>query len=303
MKLSKYRIIVLQLLSCLLPVVIAAQNVGVRADKDGILIGEPLQYEIVVKLPSEGFTLDIDIPDTIPHFEVLSRTNFDTSIVSGIYNIHQKITFTSFDSGKWPIPSYPVTIQKGNNFKKFLTDSVMVNVGYSVADSTNELRDIKPLMDVEVVDYFWWWVAGGALLAIILGIVIYWYWKKYKKRELPLLHTNLSPFDEAMKELEALRSKNLLQVAELKQFHTGLSQVVKKYFTRTKQVNLLNKTTGDLLLNLKQENLDPGIISGLAEILRTADAVKFAKFIPSAQESEQNISGVKSILETLHQKK
>lgn len=303
MKRSKYRMIILQLLSCLLPMAIAAQNVGVRADKAGILIGEPLQYEIVVKLPGEGFTLDIDIPDTIPHFEVLSRTNFDTTIVSGIYNLHQKITFTSFDSGKWPIPAYPVTIQKGNNFKKFLTDSVMVNVGYSVADSTNELRDIKPLMEVEVVDYFWWWVAGGALLAIILGIVIYWYWKKWKNRELPLLHTNLSPYDEAMKELEALRSKNLMQVAELKQFHTGLSLVIKKYFTRTKQVNLLNKTTGDLLLNLKQENLDPGIISGLAEILRTADAVKFAKFIPSPQESEQNISGVKSILETLHQKK
>ena len=303
MKRSNYRKIVLQLLSCLLPMAVAAQNIGVRADKSGILIGEQLQYEIVVKLPGEGFTLNLEIPDTIPHFEILSRTNFDTSIVSGIYNLHQKIVFTSFDSGRWPIPSYPVTIQKGSNYKKFLTDSVMVNVGYSVADSTNELRDIKPVMDVEVVDYFWWWVAGGALLAIILAIVIYWYWKKWKKRELPLLHTNLSPFDEAMKELEALRSKNLLQAAELKQFHSGLSQVIKKYFTRTKQVNLLNKTTGDLLLSLKQDNLDADIISGLAEILRTADAVKFAKFVPSAQESEQSISGVKRILETLHHKK
>ena len=302
MNVKSYICHILLIALCVATVPVVGQNVGIRTDRSQILIGERIQYDLLIKLPGTGYLLDMTLPDSIPHFELLSRTKLDTSINNGVYSLHQTIVFTSFDSGQWYIPSFPVLIQKGNGYKKFETDSVLVNVGYSPADSTNQLRDIKPVMEVEVQDYFWWYVAAAILGFLIIVILIYLYIKKRKRKPLPFLYSNLSPYDEAMQELGLLSGYDPGMPAELKQYHTSLATIIKKYYSRTSQENVLNKPTGDFLLKLKQQQYDTDLISSLAEALRTGDAVKFAKYLPAVPESLSCTEKVKNAIERMHQK-
>lgn len=269
-----------------------AQSIQTKTDKSQILIGERLQYELLVNLPADGYSINFKLPDSITHFEIIENKSFDTVSSNGSFVISKKIIFTSFDSGLWRIPSFEVAISKNNNVNKFNTDSVLVNVGYSPADSTNQLRDIKPVMEVTVTDYTWLYIAGGALLLIALIALIYYYFKK-RKKPLPLFHSSLSPYEEAMKALEELKEYDLQKPDQVKTYHTLLSEVFKKYYSRKQNKNLMNKTTGDILVSIKEAHDNPAWLSTIAEALRLADAVKFAKYVPAVAESTKSLEQVR----------
>ncbi len=269
-------------------------------DKNRILIGEHIRYEIKLNLASSSYKVNFGIPDSIPHFDIIEQNKYDTVDEHGVYTLRQTILFTSFDSGIWKLPAFPVTISYPNKAAvKALSDSVLIQVGYSPADSTNELRDIKPVMEVFVVDRTWIYIAIGVLLLIILGILLYRYLKRRKKKIPPVFNSNLSAYDEAMKALNHLQQS---VSADPKVFHTSLGEVFKKYYSRKTNQNLMTSTTGDILLLLTSHSKSPEIVSGIAEALRSGDAAKFAKYHPSASENNQSLLQVKQAIEHLEKK-
>jgi hypothetical protein len=239
------------------------------------------------------------MPENVPHFDIVDPGKFDTTGDNGSYSLHREIVFTSFDSGAWHIPSFPVTLVKNNSYKKFLTDSVLVNVGYSPADSTNQLRDIKPVMEVAEPDYFWYYVAAALLALLIIGLVVYFIKTARKKSPFPGMDSALKPYDEAMAELDKLKALNLSNADEVKKYHTSLSYILKRYYSRANRTDYLNTTTSDFLVNLKDWN--PGeadMLSKVAESLRMGNAVKFAKFVPMVPESEQCQEAIRQCIES-----
>jgi len=176
------------------------------------------------------------------------------------------------------------------------SDSFYVNVGYAPADSTNQLRDIKPIIKVSVIDYFWIYIAAGVLLLLLIIFFLYRYFKK-KKQDAPATPlSKLSPFDEAMAELKNLGQYNLNDAAQIKQYHIKLADIFKNYLGRKQSRNLFNKTAGDLLANMKEVNLSSENISALATALRCTDAVKFAKYLPLPDQSEEALQKIKETI-------
>lgn len=279
---------------------IYAQGIQTYADRKQILIGERIKYEVIINLASQGYQIQLYIPDSVPHFDIIEKNKYDTVDKNGNYALKQIIVFTSFDSGAWHFPSFPLTISStGKIARRFYTDSFLVKVGYSPSDSTDQLRDIKPVMEVFVVDNFWIYVAIAVLAALALGWMLYRYLKRRKKRAKPLFQSPLSPYDEAMKELKNLQKHNLDDPALLKDFHTRLSEIFKRYYSRKIQRNMLNTTTGDILVRLKEIEVDPGVISTTAEALRVGDAVKFAKYRPLVEENNKSLIQVKGVIDYL----
>ena len=285
------------LLFCIADVASQAQSVGVKTDRNQLLIGERLQYELLVNLPSPGYAINFKFPDSVAHFESIENNNFDTINSNGSFQVHKKIVFTCFDSGAWYIPSFEVLVERDNHSQKFLTDSILINVGYSPADSTGELRDIKPVMEVTVTDYTWYYVAAAILLGIIVAWVVYIYIRNTKRRPKPIFDSPLTPYDEAMSALLELKKYDLHDPVKTKEYHSSLAEIFKKYYSRKQEKNMLNKTTGDILLGTKENYEDARLVSTLAEALRCADAVKFAKYIPTVSESDQSHAQIKEAIE------
>lgn len=278
-----------------------AQALKTYIDKNNILIGEHIHVEIKLSLASSSYRVDFGIPDSIPHFDIIEQNKYDTLDENGVYSLRQTITFTSFDSGIWKFPAFPITISSPNKaVQKSFSDSVLIQVGYSPADSTGELRDIKPVMEVFVVDRSWIYIAAGILLLLLLAFVLYRYFKNRVKKIPLVFKSSLGPFEEAMKALKELVQPST--PADTKIYHTSLGNIFKKYYSRKTNINLMTSTTGDILLLLNRQGKSAQIVSVAAEALRSGDAVKFAKYLPSATECNQNLQQIKTTIEHVENK-
>ena len=273
-----------------------SNSVQTSVDKKDILIGEQLKLKVRTFYPlnSGAIAYSLLIPDSIPHFDLIENGKPDTiAFKDNSKAVEQTITFTSFDSGRWAIPSFRINIDTTN----FLfTDSIPINVSYSPPDSTNQLRDIKPVIEVSVDSYLWYYIAGGVFLLLIATFFIIRYLKKRKEEPAAVFTSRFSPYEEAMQELEKLKQYDLHKPADIKLYHIRLCDIFKRYLGRRQNKNLLNSTTGDLLIRLTENNFPQENISVLASALRCCDAVKFAKYLPLPPESEDCLAKIKETI-------
>ncbi|MEO7531073.1 MAG: hypothetical protein ABIS69_06670, partial [Sediminibacterium sp.] len=275
-------------------------------DRSEILIGDQFKLTIEASFSPDAYKLNWPIiPDSLAHFEVISRTKMDSLYSNNtISGFRQTITLTSFDSGKWVLPSFLVNMVpvNGDAAYNFFTDSVPITVSFSTSDTTNVLKDIKPIREVETINPLWYWIGAGVLV-IALIIFLIWFYRYWKRNKGSLkLQSKSSAYDEAMIELDKLRSHNLSDAEALKMIHTKMGEILKRYLSRIQSTNYQNKTTGDILILLRDQTQDNDILFKTAASLRCNDAVKFAKYLPPSSESEMCLQSVSDVINSFHQK-
>lgn len=276
------------------------QKIQTFADKREILIGEQVRYKVKIIFPTGAFTVNwFSVPDSVAHFEVVDKTRLDSTKEEGNTIYEQTLILTSFDSGRWNTPALPVNFKSNINgsTEDILTDSIPINVSYSPADSTNELRDIKPIIKVTSTDYTLYYIIGGIVLLLLVIIFLYLYFRKRKKTQPEVPASKLSPYNEAMQEINKLAQYDLRKADEIKAYHNKLAEIFKIYLGHRQNKNLLSKTTGDLLIRVTENGMTTVHVSELATALRCTDAVKFAKYLPASFESEDCLQKIKATIE------
>ena len=134
----------------------SSQQVSVVMDPQVILIGEQVNLRLKVLLPTKDNYCEWQWPDSVGHFEQISKSEGKILQENGQSYFTQEIVFTSFDSGRWYLPAMPVITGAGNNRKLLLTDSIAVRVNYAIMDSSGVLRDIRPILSDPFTDYTRW---------------------------------------------------------------------------------------------------------------------------------------------------
>ncbi|MES1216805.1 MAG: hypothetical protein ABUT20_14915 [Bacteroidota bacterium] len=249
-------------------------------DKNKILIGEPLHLTVEVSLSPGAIKKFIKI-DSIEHFEFLAQPVIDTTDKEGGLKIKGIYTITSFDSGHWVIPSFVLA-------KNIKTDTIPVDVGFSSFDPSQDYHDIKDIIEVHPAEKKQWWYAAAAALLLLIGLIYLLLKKKPKPAIVAKLAIN--PYEEAMKQLDILSKQELVP----KQYYSGLVEIFRLYIFRKKEILSLQKTTDDLIVQLKNINLDKEQFSQLSQALRLSDFVKFAKYIPSEEDHVNTFKTIKN---------
>ncbi len=273
-------------------------------DKSSILIGQPINYkiEIFVRDGSYHFTWST-LPDSVPHFEIISRGKLDSSIKDGVVQYEQNIALTSFDSGRMVIPSVPFQFIKEDDNSSFqlFSDSIAIQVTYSPMDSIQPFHDIKDIILVKARKPWWIWVLIG--VGVILLIALIWLAIKFfKKKEVStkLFSSIIPPFVEAMKALSQLKEQPLLSPQDVKEFHAGLTVIFKRYLSRTTNQNKLHLTSDEILMELKTMGFSNELLVNYANSIRMSNAVKFAKYLPSIAENENCWEQTKLMITAIH---
>ncbi|MEP7278223.1 MAG: hypothetical protein ABI813_06260 [Bacteroidota bacterium] len=277
----------------------AQMDISVKAtiNRDKIMIGEPVELKLEAKMPS-GTNAQWFPLDSLLHFEFIDKGKIDTINTADIRTCRQTLIITSFDSGRWNLPSLPLTI--GN--KEYLTDSLPVSVAYSNFDPKQDYHDIKDIIEVEhtATRYVNWIVLALALLSA--GALVYFLRKKITPQQPAAVKKSLSkltPLQEALEAIDELHKRGYTEQLRTKVFHTDLNNILRYYLYRKTLVATMEKTSGELMLQLKQFNLSPTDFTTLAQVLRMNDAVKFAKYQPAGDENEQAIETIRRSIEQL----
>jgi hypothetical protein len=252
-------------------------------------------------------TLDAYIPlglkvtwfplDTIPHFEFLKKPPLDTTESIEGKKITQVMTITSFDSGQWEIPQLELKVDK----QSYYTDTLLIDVGFVPFDREADYRDIKNIIEVNNPNtrYIPWVIAAAVLIS--LALLVYVLRKRRpadleEKAEIP----KLSPYDEAMQALAALRMKGLPQNGQVKWYYTELNDILRVFVSRKLSIATMERTNEELIMKLRELNLSRDSFSQLAQALRMSDYVKFAKYQPGVEDNEKNYEIIHSAIQILN---
>lgn len=275
-----------------------AQNpIETVADTTKIRIGEQIEYKISVD-KQENVIFPKLVLDSLGKVEVVEALKIDTTETKYI----KKYLLTSFDSGRYVIPSQQVFI----NTKKHLTDSLLIDVATVKVDTIKQkLFPIKAVKNQPIIfdDYkFYLWI-GLAILALILALIWYFFIRKEKEEE--VIENKIPPYQMAVERLSALDSKMLWQKDKIKLYYIELTDILRSYVESEYKIPALESTTDELIETIKDFNKISTIdfpkttIKDLQKLLREADLVKFAKFKPMSTEIELHRTDAENIINNL----
>lgn len=137
-------------------------------------------------------------------------------------------------------------------------------------------------------------VLPWAVLAIVLAVLGYLLYRYIRHRReqgslfgKPVVQD--PPHIVALRELDRIRGEQLWQNGEEKLFYTGVTDALREYIEARYEVSAMEKTTSEIMADLSDKKIEPRYYKELDELFKTADLVKFAKYVPGNEENEEVI--------------
>lgn len=252
---------------------------------------EPLSYNIIFPTKEELSKNNI---------EVLSQ-RYDT-VGTPATTIRQINVVTCFEEGDHTMDSVVVTLPTNPPTGYSSTDPLTLTVlDYPNVDTTK--AEIKDIENIIREPYTFWEIFRWVLLALILAALVWaigFIVKRVRKHEPIAIIPQAPPTppdQQALSDLEKLRVKELWQSGRVKEYHTELTDIVRKYLYGQYGIESSEMTT-DQTLDAYEEcgHCTSEDYNRLRQILRTADMVKFAKHEPQPYEHDQSMDNAKTFV-------
>jgi hypothetical protein len=272
-----------------------AQVVKAEVDRDKILIGEQIKLKLTLQT-SRRVPTWFQFPDSVNHLLIINRSKIDTVLNGPFTNYYQTITITSFDSGRWEFPSLSIaSINKPTN-------PVGIDVLPVDVSKLQDYHDIKEIEEVKQEN-------DKTIIAIIVAltlvsiIICYILLKRKKaiKTSRPVLKGDLTPLQWALLELDKLQQQSLYRNGQVKKHYSDLTNISRKFFDMQLHQQVLHYTTDEWMIKLQSLPVAPDSKTSFIQLLRLADTVKFAKYVPPADEGEKSIETTRLMLQKLAQ--
>ena len=267
-------------------------EIFVFPDSTDILIGDQINLNLIIEKQEGTYVTFPWLTDSLTSgvFIIGDPVN-DSTKENNTIRLSRHYMITSFDSGLYSIPSLPfVTFREGQ------TDTIWSSSSYLMvhslpADTSLTIYDIKgtyraPLTFAEI----WPWVAGGVLIILLVIAIIYFI--RRKKENLPLLkpvRPAEPPHIIAYRELDELKSEKVWQQGKIKEYHSRLTGIIRKYIEGRYQVQAMEQTTTEILSSIKKQINNEKLLNNLEDILNMADLVKFAKGEPLPDDNDRSM--------------
>ncbi len=277
-----------------LPAMAGNTTISAKLDSTHVLMGKTIGLHISVVQDREvnGLMLNL-VADTLnAKVEIADKGKADTTALdNNRLQINRDITLQAFDPGTYQLPAI-LYVVGGDTLRS--KETLTLTVDSIKVDPQGKIKDFKPVAEAPfklldwipdfISDYWWAWLAGLLLLAFGL----YAYFKWYKKGINPLkpVKKRLPPYEEAMQALSNLKSRNLWQNGQEKEYYTALTDILRVYIDRRFGINAVEMTSTQIMDKIRQ-NEDAHIAKEqLNNVLEIADFVKFANMHTLADDNE-----------------
>ncbi|MBW8685799.1 BatD family protein [Chitinophaga rhizophila] len=287
----------------LAPIASFAQQQGeVKAsvDTQSIRLGEQIQLRLSATMPPQGMDIVFpQIPDSFGHFEVVRRSQLDTTAAGNTKVLGQTIVLTSFDSGRWDIPALRFDLASGGNVTdSAFTAPLFIDVNTVSVDTTQAFKPIKGLRTVAWSFWDYWLYFAIGITVALIGIGLFVYLRSRPKKQAPVpVVAVVPPYEIALQQLQQLKAEKVWQQGDSKQYYTRLTDILRSYFENQFNIPALEQTTEELLQHIKPVTILNQQRDKLRALLSLADLAKFAKLMPSPEEHEGAMQHAQEIVE------
>lgn len=275
-----------------------------KLDSTNILIGEQVKYHVNVVAPLNShitFPTNETMNAMSSAIEVLAMDDDTVGIGNGLNMYTRTYNLTSWESGKYDIPSLKLKI----NGKNYTTNKIPFEVKTIEVDTTN-MENIRPAEDVQDNPFSWsdWYLPVLlSILAVILCIFIYYLFIRLSSGKSVISKIifvkKQSPYQKAMNMIEQIKQEQLAHSDDQKVYYTRLTDVLRNYLEDRFCINAKEMTSNDIISRLHKEELSD--INELKEVFETADLVKFAKYSVQANINDMNLANVAKFIDATKQ--
>ena len=282
---------------CVTISVSAQIQVESKIDSMEILIGQQAHVTLNVTAPKGQniiFPTFRERQEIVPGVPVLNVSDEQTTdLGNNMVRTKRVYTLTSFDDTLYYLP--PMTVKvAGKPYKsKELALKVM-----TVPVDTLHPNNYFPAKDVQDNPFAWedwsgiFWMS---LLLVLLCLACFYIYMRIRDNKPIITHVHIikkiPPHQKAMKEIEHIKSEQLMKSDNPKEYYTKLTDTLRIYIAERFGINALEMTSSELLDRLKEED-DQKKYDELRELFETADLVKFAKYSTQIYENDMNLSNV-----------
>ncbi len=271
---------------------IASQGINAEAftDKSDYLVGDYITYTIQVDY-NKGLNIRQPvISDTLKNISIIQKENPIVEDRNKNATVTYKYILSGYDSTGVTVPAAMVPYQTpGDTTMHYaLTNPVSFTIRTLPVNLKKDIQDVKSPLKIPL-DWRWillWAVAG----LIVIGIILYFY-RRYKKRKSGTKPVEkiikLPPNEIAMNALHELEEQKLWQKGLVKEYHSTITEIIRRYFEDRFNLPALELTTSETVELIKQRQASEPILETTYNFLSNADLVKFAKFTPLNSVNEE----------------
>ncbi|MDE6532668.1 MAG: hypothetical protein K2M27_03935 [Muribaculaceae bacterium] len=278
---------------CAVSLVYGKVTVTAKLDSVNLLMGNitTLGFEVVQdKGKPGGFPMFREANPALGYVGVCGdsielRTSFTADTVevgSGRIQINYKVPLQAFDSGTYRLPAF-VYVSESDTARSNVLTLQVVPVKVSAEDPIAGFAPVaepegKRFYDV-VPDWLadFWWVIILALLAVA---AVVWALRRYKKEGTVLKKKpEPTPYEEAIRNLRELKTRNLWEQGMEKEYFTRLTDILRIYLDKRFGINAMEMTSREIMDCLYDSDVKDKR-DYVRQILSVADFVKFAKVRP-----------------------
>jgi len=255
---------------------------------DTIRIGE--QFFLDLNLTGSFVDTSIVWPEFDDHItdqiEIIKKSPLNTKEVDSINHISvfsQRFLLTAFDKGIQMIPAFQIKTPDST----YQTAAHILMVNTVEVDTSKGIYDVKPIFEVDysiseiITDWFydyWYWLIIIVLIVVLIILIL-----KFKNRPQVIVEApkpKLPAHITALKILNHLLKDQAWENENKKEYYSTVTDTIRKYLEERFEILALEKTTVEIIKDLKYSDIISKDKFFLQEILQQADLVKFAKFKP-----------------------
>lgn len=271
-------------------------KVTAEVDKNEVQVGEDLNLTLTLTHPADGNYVPPPGSAFAP-FDVIGMNEEKVSPIET--KLHYRLAAYRLPE-ELRIPALQIRYREGEVSKTLTTEPIPIKLETSLTPDITDIHDIKGPLDLLVPRD--WRLLVWLLLALLATVLAYLIYRKLRKE--PEAAAVLAPSaplpaadEEALESLERLREKKLVERGEVRLFYTELSEIMKRYSGRRFDVAYLERTTSEVLSDLKARKPGDERLSELRAILEASDLVKFAKLMPEASEADRALRSAQEWVE------
>lgn len=283
-----------------------APRISGRFEPDSIGIGDRFTYSIEVE---KDLVQTVIFPNFAAsageQFELIEDVPVDTLERDGRrLKLRKSFRLAAFQEGVQRILPQVMYADKNIIDTLYGEDTLSLLVTTFEIDSTSHsIFDIKPQKTLpfrfgEISGYLMWSLVALVVLAIGL-YVAYRIMRHYGKSLSDIFHPAppMPPHEEAFRALERLYVLRLCQHDKHKLYYSTLTDILRRYIAARFEVGAMEMTSDEIIAAMREVELQKKAAMDMADVLRAADLVKFAKAIPESEENEASYQAVWDFVE------
>lgn len=289
-------------------------SINLITTKNKLEIGEPLSVKLTIDFPAKHSNKQIVLPIVTDSaklgegIEIWETTQpIDTLLENNsgdfIKHIEQEFTIATFDTGMVDLNPLKAII----GAETFYSNAITLTVLNPTLAKDAKLKDLKPIIEdpfttwekiIMWLEIYWWVILIIVLVPILVLLVIYILKNRPEKIEIKeIIPLNVRTLDQ----LDKIEAEKLWQNGKYKLYHSEVTGVIWKYLSERYQIATFEKTSDEILKQLKYKAVSNDQYIQLQKLMQLADLVKFAKTIPTPQDNESALVIAREFIHTTYE--